>query len=366
VTNPPLYRSWCEIDQSALHHNLDVIRARIGLHPKIMCLVKADAYGHGLKPLANFFQKSDCHMLGCANLTEALLIRQAKVRLPVLLLSATLRHEIPDIVRQRFIMTLSSLEEAEALAKESRKQKVQARCHLKLNTGMNRLGIEPENILQLLSFVQNEPSLKLEGLYSHYACADTDPEFTRRQWQLFQGLQSTGLCRHICNGAGLLTLPESVADMVRPGLLVYGLSPIPTFQHLFRPALTWKARITFIRDVTRGTPLSYGATYITPRRMTVAAVAVGYGDGLFRSLSNKGSVLVNGRRCPILGRVTMDQILIDVSRAGEVKNETEVVLLGSQGKKTILASEMAADAGTIPYEITCHITERVPRLYKTS
>jgi alanine racemase len=362
--SPVPYRTWCEIDESALHHNLAVIRARIGLHPKIMCLVKADAYGHGLKALSRFFQNSDCQMLGCANVTEALLIRKAKVRLPVLLLSAPLKMEMQEIVRNRFITTLSSLEEAEELGKVALRQKTRARCHIKLNTGMNRLGVDLENLLELLSQVQNDPSLKLEGFYSHYACADSDPAFTRKQWELFQGIQSTGLCRHICNSAGLLALPESAADMVRPGLAVYGLSTLKKYQKLFRPALSWKARITFIRDVPRGTPLSYGATYKTPRRMKVATVAAGYGDGLFRSLSNKGRVLVNGRICPILGRVTMDQILIDISRAGNVPNESEVVLVGSQGRQTLLASDMADEAGTIAYEITCHITDRVPRLYR--
>jgi alanine racemase len=331
-----------------------------------MCLVKADAYGHGLKPLAQFFQQADCQMLGCACLQEALLIRQAKVRLPILLLSPPLKSEIPEIVRQGFIMTLSSLAEAETLKGEALKQRKKARCHIKFNTGMNRLGVDAEQLIQLFSYVQEAPALKLEGFYSHYACADSDPAMTKEQWKRFSAIQTPELLRHMDNSAGLFGQPDSFCDMVRPGIAVYGISPFPRFQKQLRPALSWKARITFIKEVARGATLSYGATFRAPKKMLIATVAVGYGDGLFRSLSNNGKVLVNGKRCPIVGRVTMDQLLIDISRAGTVENEAEVVLIGNQKKESILASEMAQDAGTIPYEIWCHITDRVPKVYLNS
>lgn len=364
IKKPVPYRSWCEIDESALHHNLAVVRGHIGLHPKIMCLVKADAYGHGLKPLARFFQTSDCQMLGCACLQEALLIRQAKVRLPILLLSSPLKCELPDIVHRDFIMTLSSLEEAQALAKEAFKKGKKAKCHIKLNTGMNRLGVDSSNLIELFSYVQECLSLKLTGFYSHYASADSDRELTEKQWKQFSSVQTPSLLRHIDNSAGLFSRPDSFCDMVRPGIAVYGICPIKHFQEELRPALSWKARVTFLREVSKGSTLSYGATFRAKRKMKIATVAVGYGDGLFRSLSNKGKVLVNGLRCPIVGRVTMDQLLVDVTRAGPVENEAEVVLIGCQKEEQILASEMADDAGTIAYEIWCHITDRVPKLYE--
>lgn len=358
------YRSWCEIEESALHHNLAVVRGHIGLRPKIMCLVKADAYGHGLKPLARFFQTSDCQMLGCACLQEALLIRQAKVRLPVLLLSSPLKGELPEIVRNGFIMTLSSVEEAQALAQEADKKGKIAQCHIKLNTGMNRLGVDFSKLIELFSYVQESSSLKLTGFYSHYASADSDRELTEKQWKQFSSVQTPSLLRHIDNSAGLFSRPDSFCDMVRPGIAVYGISPVKRYQEELRPALSWKARVTFLREVQTGATLSYGATFRAKQKMKIATVAVGYGDGLFRSLSNKGKVLVNGKRCPIVGRVTMDQLLIDVTRAGLVENEAEVVLIGNQKGAQILASEMADDAGTIAYEIWCHITDRVPKVYE--
>ncbi|NJK93008.1 MAG: alanine racemase [Blastochloris sp.] len=238
-----------------------------------------------------------------------------------------------------------------------------APCHIKLNTGMNRLGVDARDLLELFSLVQENPYLKLEGFYSHYASADSDPVLTGQQWADFSAIQTHGLLRHMDNSAGLLSRPDSASDMVRPGIAVYGISPLPKFQKELRPALSWKSRITFIREVSKGATLSYGATFRAPRRLRVATVAVGYGDGLFRSLSNRGQVLVQGRLCPIVGRVTMDQILIDISQVSPVVEETEVVLIGQQQGKTLLASDMARDANTIPYEIWCHITDRVPKLY---
>ncbi|MDR2463790.1 MAG: alanine racemase [Verrucomicrobiales bacterium] len=356
-------RCWCEIDLAAIDHNLRAIRRKIGPHPKILCLVKADAYGHGLVPLARHFAGGDCQLLGCANLREALTLKQAGIGLPVLLLSAPLDTEVPEIIANGFSFPISSLREARLAAKIAREKKTPARVHLKLNTGMNRLGADGGEFARLLTFSAREKNLRVEGVFSHYASAGEDAAFTAKQTALFEKLAPREVPRHICNSAGILTVSGAAHDLVRPGILVYGSSPLPLTQALFRPALAWKARVTLVKKIAGGAPVSYGGTFVAPRPLTVATVAVGYGDGLHRSLSNKGEVIISARRCRILGRVTMDQILVNVSGVRGVKNGTEAVLIGKQGGQQILADEMAASAGTIAYEIFTHITERVPRIY---
>ncbi|MDR0532889.1 MAG: alanine racemase [Verrucomicrobiales bacterium] len=359
-------RSWCEIDLGAITHNLRVIRKKIGPNPKILCLVKADAYGHGIVPLARHFAVSDCQMLGVANLQEALTVRKAGVKLPILLLSAPLTTEYASIIAGGFLIPVSSLAEAKLIAKTARTKKSAAHIHLKLNTGMNRLGANDEDFEQLLQFCLREPRLIVEGVFSHYASADENAVFTARQKTLFKKITPDFLPRHICNSAGILRGDQPLYDIVRPGIVVYGSSPLASLQKQFRPALTWKTRVTFTKEITKGSPVSYGCTFVAPRKMTVATLAVGYGDGLFRALSNKGSILIGGKRCKILGRVTMDQIVVNISGLKNIRNGTEAVLIGSQGKERILADEMASLAGTISYEIFCHITPRVPKFYVNS
>ncbi|MDD5262974.1 MAG: alanine racemase [Methylacidiphilales bacterium] len=361
--NTSKLRCWCEVNLSAIGHNLKVLRKKIGPGPKIMCLVKADAYGHGLVPTARYFETSDCQMLGCAHLQEGATLRKAGIRLPILLLSAPLTAEIHDILKNNLMLAVSSLDEAGRIAQTAEKLRCIARVHLKLNTGMNRLGAEPVEFCKLLDYARRHPRLRVEGVFSHYAGADSDREFTLRQWKLFERHTPEDISRHICNSAGILNFPKSACHIVRPGIAVYGLSPVPGKQDWFKPALEWKSRVTFVKRISKGTPVSYGSTFRSLRAMRVATVAVGYGDGLFRSLSNKGSVLVQGRRCRILGRVTMDQIVVDVTGLRRVRNGTEAVLLGRQKKDSIIATEMAEWAGTISYEILTHVTDRVPKLY---
>ncbi|MDR1305196.1 MAG: alanine racemase [Verrucomicrobiales bacterium] len=357
-------RCWCEIDLAAIDHNLRVIRRKVGPRAQLLCLVKANAYGHGLVPLARHFAAADCQMLGCANLPEALTLRQAGVRLPVLLLGAPLDPEVPAIVSGGFALTVSSLREARLIARVARAKKKIAAIHLKLDTGMHRLGADRDEFPALLEFCRREPWLAVGGVFSHLASAGEDAAFTRRQRQLFDRLAPRDLPRHLCNSAGILTDRGAALDLARPGILVYGAAPLPAAQKLFRPALTWQARVTFVKNLARGARVSYGGTFVAPRPLTVATVAVGYGDGLPRALSNRGAVIIGGRRCKILGRVTMDQIIVNVSGLRGVRNGSAAVLIGRQGRAQITANEMAGQAGTIAYEIFTRITERVPRIYR--
>lgn len=356
-------RSWCQINLSTLRYNLKFIRRQAGPAAKILALVKANAYGHGLLPTASLLAQSDCQILGCASLDEALLLRKAKIRLPILLLGSALTSEYTESIRANLILTISSLDEARGLHRAALKIKKRARVHLKIDTGMGRLGALPADTLKLKTYIDSRPLLRLEGIYSHYACSDTKPEFTQTQWRRFEPFLDGTLCQHISNSADILNGPIAKLDAVRAGLALYGISPNGTHQDKLKPALSWYSRLTLVREIPKGHPISYGSTYRTPKRMKIGAVAVGYGDGMMRSLSNKGVVLVNGKRCPILGRVTMDQILIALDSVPGAKNGTPVTLLGKSGKQQLLASEVAHHAGTIPYEIWTHITSRVHRIY---
>lgn len=356
-------RSWCEIDASALRHNLRALRAWAG-NAELMPLVKADAYGHGMLPLAHWLEGAGCSWIGCASVHEGRTLRAAGIRSRILLLSGFLPQELDDIHHHQLTLTLSSLEEARQAAATTRRRGRPLAVQVKIDTGMGRLGAPLADAPALLRYVWKSPHLTLTGVYSHYACADCDPAFTRSQWKKFQSIPTPpGIPRHICNSAGMFALPASCGDMVRPGLALYGVCPLPRHQHLLRPVMTWKSRVVAVREMPHGTPLSYGATYRTPRAMKIAVVAVGYGDGLFRSLSNRGLVICRGRRRRILGRVTMDQILIDASSAPNPRKGDEVVLLGTQGRETLTPQMMARQANTIPYEIWCHITDRVKKVH---
>ncbi|MEM9398624.1 MAG: alanine racemase [Verrucomicrobiota bacterium] len=363
-------RSWCEVDLRALEHNVRFIRQKVGQASQIMGVVKADAYGHGLTEISKFLGQTDCQIIGVANLSEAQAAQQAlpqSAKIPIILLSAALESEYEAAIRDRVILTVSSREEAEAINIVAKSCQQKAIVHLKIDTGMGRLGALPQEVDALKRFIKECSYIKLEGLYSHFSAADSDVELTQRQWNLYEPLADTTLTQHMANSAGFLNQKSSHLDIVRPGLAFYGIAPNAKHQSKLRPALTWKSRVTLLKDFPRGHPISYGATYTTARQTRVAVVSVGYGDGFFRSLSNRGHVLINNVRRPILGRVTMDQIMVDVTNTPGVERGSEVILIGSgstaKNTSRILASEMAEWAGTIAYEIWCHITPRVQRIY---
>ena len=358
------YRSWCEISRSALRHNLRALAA-LTAAPEIMPMVKANAYGHGMIESARVFAAAGASWIGCANVHEGVALREAGITLPILLLSGFLTEEVPAVIEHGLTLTLSSREEARLVAARARRHRKPLQVQVKIDTGMGRMGVPLSEAGALVRQVWKEDSLTLAGIYSHFASADSDLAFTRQQWEKFESIPSpAGIPRHICNSAGLLALPSAAGDMVRTGVAAYGISPLPRFQSLLRPALSWKTRLVHTRTVPRGTPISYGCTFHAPRKMKIGVAAAGYGDGIFRSLSNRGEVLVGGKRCRILGRVTMDQIVVDLSRVPSACKGDEVVLIGTQGSEGILASEMAKKAGTICYEIWCHITPRVTKVYR--
>lgn len=368
---PEPLRCWAEIDLAALRHNARTVREAIGENAGIMAVVKANAYGHGMAEAARAL-RDDARMFGVANLAEARALREAlgEGAREIFILGPALAAERGEIVRRGFVPAVSTAEEAAAyaaLAHGSRR----IRIHLAIDTGMGRIGIWQEDARAVALEISRLPGLEIAGIATHLPVADEDENFTAGQLAIFERLlaelAAAGIRAplvHSHNSAGIIRFPRNAGSLVRAGLMLYGSSPLPDFQKKLRPVLTWKTRVTLVRDVGAGRGVSYGRTFITPRPMRIATLAVGYADGFQRHLSNRGAhVLIRGRRCPVLGRVTMDQIMADVSGAPGAEAGEEAVLIGRQGGEEILAAELAEKSGTIAWEIFTGIGPRVERVY---
>lgn len=360
-------RCWAEIDLQAWQHNVAAVRAQVGPRVKVMGVVKANAYGHGVG-LAARALTGHVEMFGVANVTEAEELRAYVADVPIFILGPALPDERARIVAARFIPTISTLDEARAF--DALSQGDRFPIHLKLDTGMGRVGIWESEAVSVTRQIQALPRLAITGLASHLPVADEDEAFTRDQLARFHRdvaeLRALGLDQpvvHIENSAGIIGYPAQAGDMVRAGLMLYGSAPLEEFQPRLRAVMTWKTRIALVRTAPAGHGISYGRTFITRAPMRVATLAVGYADGYQRHLTNRGAeVLIRGRRCPVLGRVTMDQIVVDVSALPDVAAGEEVVLLGRQGQEEILAAELARKSGTIPWEIFTSVGRRVERI----
>src|SRR4051812_19798029 len=320
--------------------------------------------------------QSGTDVFGVANLAEAAAIRSVGKGWPVLMLGACLPDEVEIAVSDQVMPTLSSLREAQLFSDAGARLGQTVPVHVKIDTGMGRLGVAVEQARELIQAVKASPHLRLAGIYTHYAAAEEDAGFSRQQAARFSTAVEPLLVNgdapeylHVNNSAAVLFESRSIYNTVRPGLLVYGILPASSrrmpaaLSKNLQPALTWKCRISFVKSVPAKTALSYGRTFVTRRKTRVATITAGYGDGYLRAGSSRAKVLVRGIRCPILGRVTMDQMLVDVSRVKEAAPGDEVVLVGSQGKETIRAGELADWCGTIPWEILTNINHRVPRIY---
>ncbi|MEI6321962.1 MAG: alanine racemase [bacterium] len=363
-------RCWVEIDHAALRHNLKTVRKLAG-RADLMAVVKANGYGHGLNEIAATLS-SGVAVFAVASLGEAIQLRQTEKKKPILLLSAALHAEYEEIARHGFIPAISSLEEARRFAKAASKLKKAATTQINftLDTGMGRLGAIPDQAFEILKGIRKLP-LSVHSISTHLPSADSDTPFTKSQLAKFDALLKKlhplipGVPVHVLNSAATMLHPSKTRDLVRIGLLLYGVSPVRNMQKLVKPVLSWKSAVTLVRPIPKGHGISYGSTFIAPRTLTVAILPAGYADGYPRQLSGKGAaVLLNGKRCPVLGRVTMDQIIVDISRAGRVKVGDEAVLVGRQGEKEITASEVADLSGTIPWHLFCGITARVAYFHK--
>ena len=360
--SPP--RAWAEIDLAAFRKNLRVAREAAG--GELMVVVKAGAYGHGLEELARALAGEEIAFFGVANVGEARRIRAAGVETPIYLLGATWADEREEIVARGWTPCLSTLEEAEHFNRLAGEAGKRLAVHLAVDTGMGRGGFLIDELPGLMPALEAMGHLEIEGIGSHLPSADEDEEFTRGQIARYQALiaalggEDRFKWRHLLNSAGLLGYGHGVCNLARPGLMLYGVSPLRGFQDRLTTVMTLKSRVTLVRTLPAGHGVSYGRQFVTTRPTRVATVGIGYGDGYPRHLSGKGAeVFIRSRRCPVLGRVTMDQIMVDVTEAGEVCEGDEVELFGPN----IPVAEVAARADTIAWEILTGITPRVMRCH---
>jgi len=365
--------TWAEIDLDAIALNAASLKAHAGGKAELMVTVKANAYGHGAVPVARAAMEGGATRLAVHRTLEGVQLRQAGITAPILIMGYTLPAESERIVRWDLTPTVNSQPQAEALSAAAMAAGKPLPIHVKIDTGMSRYGLLPDEVLDFVRFLSRLPGLVLEGLYTHYAVADlADKTFTRHQFGIYMDvvkrLEAAGFTfplKHVANSAATLDLPEMALDMVRCGIALYGLRPSDEVEPAvpLRPALTLKSRVARVRTLPAGASISYGRTYITDKPTRVALVPVGYGDGYHRILSNRGAVLIHGQRAPIVGRVCMDQFVVDVSHIPGVRLHDEVVLIGQQGAGHITAEEVARWAETINYEVTTGLLPRVVRVY---
>ncbi|WP_240099396.1 alanine racemase [Thermomonas flagellata] len=359
------------VDLDAIAGNLQAIRARV--QRPVMAIVKANAYGHGLVPVARQLQAHGVERLGVAFVEEGIALRRAGITLPILVLGGIYAPQVGQYLRHDLEITVSSLDKLRQVEAAAEALGRRARIHLKIDTGMERIGVHSYSCGPFIEAALASPWCEIVGIYSHLACAD-DPAAGMTALQLerfaeacahFPRLGAPMPLRHLANSGGVLHFPQTWLDLVRPGLILYGVSPDPAarMDPALRPALSLRSRVVYFKVVRAGRSVSYGATWTAPTDTRVITVPLGYGDGYPRALSNRGQVLVRGVRRPVVGRICMDQFMVDLGPDGTAYNEDEVVLIGRQGTQAITVEELAAQAGTIPYEILTGLNERIPRSY---
>ncbi|MFH0827407.1 MAG: alanine racemase [Candidatus Omnitrophota bacterium] len=361
--------TWAEIHLGNLEHNFRQVQKRLSPKTRIMVTVKADAYGHGLVPVSRKLVSCGVDYLGVASVDEGIVLRKAGVKTPILVMGLVLKKDSAPLFRYRLTATVCDEGLARALDERGRLYGRPLDVHIKVDTGMGRLGVLPEEALALVRKIHRLKNLRIEGIFTHFTMADSNRSFTRRQIRLFcrllDDLKKEGIpvpLAHAANSMGVLDFKQGHFNMVRPGLILYGLYPKQNLKIKLKPLLALKTRVIFKKRLPPGWGVSYGRTYITKRRTTVITLPIGYGDGYPRLLSNKAPVLIGGKRFKVCGRICMDHMMVEVGDS-KVRIGDEVVLIGSQGKMRITTEELAQASKTIPYEIVCGLGSRIPRLY---
>ena len=367
--------TFAEIDLNAFSHNLKQVRLKVGKDRKIISIIKADAYGHGAVEIAKRSSVSGADMLGVSTVGEGIELREAEIESPILLLGGCSKGDAEWIVSYNLKSIIYSFDAVLSLSKEAERQGKIADVHIKVDTGMGRIGIQSDEVMGLVKKVSSLKNIKIEGILTHFATAyEVDREFTGRQIKTFKAvideLKKSGFSfsfMHASNSAAIVNYPESYFNTVRPGIILYGSTPFdfPVEDFLIKPVMSWKTSIVHLHNTPEKTGISYGRRFVTKRDSIIATIPVGYADGYSRSLSNKVQVLVGGRRVNQIGTICMDMCMIDVTDLPDVKVGDDVVLLGRQGGEEIRVEELASIAGTIPYEIFCSIGRRVRRVYKS-
>lgn len=364
------------IDLEALRWNFEQVRKKIDPGVKVLSVVKANAYGHGAHEIARVLEDEGSDAFGVATAEEGMELRRGGVQTPILVLAGVYPGQLDDLVQNHLTPVLFELEIMHRLEAEMGRRGSSLPFHLKVDTGMGRIGLRAAEIDSWLPQLDRLKALRLEGIMSHFSQAENvKGEFTQSQLNSFnrviERLRSQGHelpFIHLANSAAVLTLPPAHFTLVRPGLMLYGIYPAPETANeaQLKPVLSWKTRILQLKRVPKGLGISYGRTFVTSRESLIATLPVGYADGYHRLLSNQGAVLVRGHRAPVVGNVCMDLTMVDVTDIPGVQQGEEVVLLGAQGGETVSADEMARWAKTISYEILTSISSRVPRIYNDS
>lgn len=373
----PIRPTLCEIDLAAVRNNLSIIRRRVGSACKIMAVVKADAYGHGATPVAKLMETDNVDFFAVAMLEEALRLREDGIKTPIIILGGILDGQEGALFDYDLTPLAFSLETMRRIEEEGARRATQKKVHIKIDTGMGRLGIQPEEVDSFFREVSTLKHIELEGVATHLSCADFTPgsreaAFTDLQVERFKeciaAIKSLGFeipLIHAANSAAIFNFPDSIFNLVRPGIMLYGSYPSPLVKKIagLKGAMSFKTKIIDLKDVDEGFGVSYGRTFITSARQRIAVVPVGYADGYRRELSNKGEALVRGKRASVAGKVCMDMTMLDVTGIKGAQNGDEVYLFGGEGANAIGIDEFALAVGTIPYEIMCGISQRVPRIY---
>lgn len=364
-------RTYAKVDLEAIGHNISEVKNKVKKDVKVMAIVKADAYGHGAVRVANYLQEK-VDYFGVATIEEAIELRENGISKSILILGYTSPEQYDDLAKYNITQTIYNINMAEKIAENKKDIKV----HLAVETGMNRIGFKvSKDSIEAVKKIMNMNNVIVEGIFTHFSCADElDKSYSKLQKDRYDEflklLKEENIdipIKHVCNSAGIIEFEDHHLNMVRSGIITYGLYPSEEVDKnilKLKPALEWKAHVVNIAEVCEGEGISYGKTYITGEKTKIATVSIGYADGYMRSLSSKGRVLINGKFAPILGRVCMDQMMVDVTHIDNVKIEDEVTLVGQDADKVITIEDIAKIAGSFNYEFACDIGKRVPRIYE--
>lgn len=375
-------RTWAEIDLNAIKYNFNSIKNKLSKKTKILCVLKADAYGHGAEFLVKEYEKLGADWYGVSNIDEAIQLRKSGAKKPILIFGYTDPDMAEFLCKYDISQAVFSHEYAYELWKRCKKSNLKLKIHLKIDTGMSRIGFfsqTPQYIEKSISEIEDiknsMPELEFEGIFTHFSVSDdvtNNRDYTLKQFENFKdvikGLESKGIkipLRHCCNSGGIISFPEMHLDMVRAGVILYGLYPSDEVRDKIdlKPVMQLKTVVSQVKTIPEGISVSYGRTFKSAKEMKIASVSIGYADGYSLRFSNNAELIVCGKRAPVIGRVCMDQLMMDVSNIPEVKEGSEVTVFGTDGEEFISVDDLAKRMGTINYEVVCLVGKRVPRIY---
>ncbi len=370
----PFRPTIAEIDLKKYKNNLLAVKNYLPQKVKLMAIVKANAYGHGAVEIAKAAENTGAEYLGVASLGEALELRSASIKLPILILSETNHAHLERVIDANLTQTIYTFEEAQILSDICQNKKKRVKIHIKIDTDMSRVWVLPEKALELTTKITKLPNIEIEGVFTHFSNADDkNNEFTNIQFskymKIVDEIKKLGIkipLLHAANSAAMINFPQTILDMVRVGICLYGLKPTENNECSLKiePVLSFKTKVIYIKEVPPNTPISYGSSYFTKTKTKIATIPVGYADGLSRKLSNKGNVIIKGKKYPIVGNVTMDMTMVDVG-SDKIEIGDEVIIIGKDGNVEINAWDVAKQDNTIAYEVVCGIGKRVPRFYRS-